>query len=58
MIKKCFNEESPEYVRISFAAAITLRFMPGKFFRDAKLYCLNLLLAYNCLLYTSDAADE
>lgn len=47
MKKSSFNKESPEYIRISFAAAITLGFMPGKFFRDAKLYCLNLLLTYN-----------
>lgn len=39
-------QESPEYVRTSSAAAITLGLMPGRFFRDAKLYCLNLLLKY------------
>jgi len=39
--------ESPDYVRISLAAAITLGFYPGRFFRDAKLYTLNLLLTYN-----------
>jgi len=38
--------ESPEYVRTSLAAAITLGFVQGRFFRDAKLYCLNLLLTY------------
>lgn len=37
---------SPEYVRTSFAAAITLGLMQGKFFRDARLCCLNLLLTY------------
>ncbi|MEM3553111.1 MAG: radical SAM protein [Candidatus Bathyarchaeia archaeon] len=42
-----FHGESPEYVKISFAAAITLGFIHGKFFREAKLYCLNLLLTYN-----------
>jgi len=41
------NQESPEYVRVSLAAAITLGFVPGRFFRGAKLYCLNLLLTYN-----------
>ena len=41
------NRESPEYVRVSSAAAMTLGFIPGRFFRDAKLYCLNLLLTYN-----------
>lgn len=39
-------QESPEYVRTSFAAAITLGLMQGRFFRDAKLYCLNFLLTY------------
>ncbi len=38
--------ESPEYVRTSFAAAITLGLAQGRFFRDAKLYCLNFLLTY------------
>jgi len=37
---------SPEDVRTSFAAAITLGLMEGKFFRNAKLFCLNLLLTY------------
>lgn len=40
------SKESPDYVKISFAAAITLGVSPGKFFRGAKLYCLNLLLTY------------
>ena len=39
--------ESPDYVRISLAAAITLGFYPGRFFRGAKLYTLNLLLTYD-----------
>jgi len=39
-------QESPEYVRTSCAAAITLDLMPGRFFRDARLYCLNFLLTY------------
>ncbi len=41
-----FTEQSPEYMRTSFAAAITMGFVQGRFFRDAKLYCLNLLLTY------------
>jgi len=41
------HKESPEYVRISTAAAMTLKLVPGNFFRDAKLYCLNLLLNYD-----------
>lgn len=47
--------ESPEWVRLSWAAAITLGFEPGLFYRDAKLTCINLLMQYrdgckgNCL---------
>ena len=39
--------ESPEYVRVSSAAAMTLGLMPGRFLRGAKLYCVNLLLMYD-----------
>lgn len=39
--------ESPEYVRTSLAAAMTMGKLPGKFYRDAKLYCINLLLTYD-----------
>lgn len=39
-------QESPEYLRISLAAAMTLGFIRGRFFRNAKLYCLNFLLTY------------
>ncbi len=38
--------ESPEVVRTSLAAAMTLGFKPGLFYRNAKLYCINLLLTY------------
>jgi len=38
--------ESPDYVRMSLAAAMTLGFKQGLFYRDAKLYCINLLLTY------------
>lgn len=38
--------ESPEYVRVSSAAAMTLGLMSGRFLRGAKLYCINLLLTY------------
>lgn len=46
---------SPETVRLSTAAAMTLGFKPGKFFRNARLGCINLLMEYdhgcraNCL---------
>lgn len=40
------RRESPEYLRMSLAAAMTLGFKPGLFHRDARLYCVNLLLTY------------
>lgn len=40
------RQESPQYLRMSLAAAMTLGFAPGLFHRDAKLYCVNLLLTY------------
>jgi biotin synthase len=39
--------ESPEYLRMSLAASMTLGFKPGIFYRNARLYCINLLLTYN-----------
>ncbi|MFQ5836262.1 MAG: radical SAM protein, partial [Candidatus Bathyarchaeia archaeon] len=39
--------ESPAYVRTSLAAAMTMGIIPGRFLRDAKLYCINLLLTYD-----------
>ena len=41
------KKESPEYLRMSLAAAMTLGFKPGLFYREARLYCINLLLTYN-----------
>jgi len=38
--------ESPEYLRMSLAAAMTLGFKQGLFYRDARLFCVNLLLTY------------
>ncbi len=38
--------QSPEIVRMSLAAAMTLDFVPGRFYRNACLYCINLLLTY------------
>ena len=38
--------ESPEFIRMSLAAAMTLGFKQGLFYRNAKLYCINLLLTY------------
>ena len=33
-------------LRMSLAAAMTLGFKPGRFYRDARLYCINLLMDY------------
>lgn len=41
------NGQSPEYVRLSLAAAMTLRLASGRFYRGARLYCINLLLTYS-----------
>lgn len=41
------RRESPQYVRTSLAAAMTMGKIPGKFYRDTKLYCINLLLTYD-----------
>jgi biotin synthase len=38
--------ESPQYVRLSLAATITLGFVGGWFYRSARLGCINLLLTY------------
>jgi len=38
--------ESPGHVRLSAAAAMTLGLKPGRFYRNARLHCLNLLLTY------------
>ena len=38
---------SPETVRLSIAAAMTLRLKPGKFYRNARLGCINLLMEYD-----------
>ena len=40
------KEESPEYVQISTAAAMTLKFFPGRFNRGEQLKALNLLVTY------------
>lgn len=40
------SKESPEYLRMSLAGTITLGFRRGRFYRNAALHCLNLLLTY------------
>ncbi|MCF8119741.1 MAG: radical SAM protein [Deltaproteobacteria bacterium] len=39
-------EEIPRHLRMSLAAAMTLGFKRGLFYRNARLYCINLLLTY------------
>jgi biotin synthase-related radical SAM superfamily protein len=41
-----FLPSSPEHLQMSLAAAMTLGLKQGIFYRDARLYCLNLLLTY------------
>jgi len=41
------DKESPHYVRLSLAAAMTLGFTRGWFYRNARLKCINLLLTYS-----------
>ncbi len=38
--------ESPQYIQTSLAGAMCLGLEPGKFFRNARSTCLNLLLTY------------
>lgn len=40
------TEKSPESLRISLAAAMSLGLRGGNFYRDASLHCLNLLVTY------------
>lgn len=47
MSQSSTREESPEYLRMSLAAAMTLGFKKGLFYRGARLYCINLLLTYD-----------
>ncbi|MBQ03630.1 radical SAM protein [Candidatus Bathyarchaeota archaeon] len=39
--------QSPDWVRTSTAAVMTMGIAPGRFLNDAKLHCLNLLLTYD-----------
>jgi biotin synthase-related radical SAM superfamily protein len=38
--------ESPDHVRLSLAAAMTLGYKEGLFYRNARMHCINLLLTY------------
>lgn len=44
--KEVAHGESPHYLRMSLAAAMTLGLKRGLFYRNARLYCINLLLTY------------
>ncbi len=41
------HKESPEYLKMSMGAALTLGFKKGRFYRNAKLHCINLLQVYS-----------
>ncbi|HJN73902.1 MAG TPA: radical SAM protein [Myxococcota bacterium] len=41
------RRQSPEYVQMSLAAAMVLGLRPGRFMRDGRTRCLNLLLTYD-----------
>jgi len=49
------QRESPEYLQISMAAAITLGFVPGQFYRNTKISCINTLLTYPSGCHTTCA---
>ncbi len=40
-------KESPEYLRMSLSSAMALRLRGGRFYRNAKSPCVNLLMTYN-----------
>ena len=40
------DTQVPEFVKTSLASALTLRFASGRFYRDARNFCVNLLLSY------------
>ncbi len=40
-------KNSPDYLKVSLAAAMTLGFVPGMFYRNACLHCVNVLLTYD-----------
>ncbi|MFQ5862872.1 MAG: radical SAM protein [Candidatus Brocadiales bacterium] len=40
------SPQVPEFVKTSLASALTLRFLSGRFYRNARNFCINLLLSY------------
>ncbi|HEC24983.1 MAG TPA: radical SAM protein [bacterium] len=41
------EESSPDYLKVSLAAAMTMDLVPGIFYRNACLHCINVLLTYD-----------
>ena len=41
------HKESPKYLKMSMGAALTLGFKNGRFYRNARLHCINLLQVYS-----------
>lgn len=39
--------ESPEYIKLSLAATMQLGYSPARFYRGARMTCINLLLTYS-----------
>lgn len=40
------TQESPEYIKLSLAAAMQLNYSPARFYRAARMTCINLLVHY------------
>ena len=40
-------KESPDYLRMSLSSAMALHLRGGRFYRNAKSPCVNLLMTYN-----------
>ncbi len=45
-VEESYLPSSPDHLQMSLAAAMTLGLRKGIFYRNARLYCLNLLLTY------------
>lgn len=48
-------KETPDFLRTSLAAAMVLGFKPGRFYRNARLGCINLLMTYESGCFASCA---
>ena len=47
MIVDTTTKESPEFAKLSLAGAMQLDLQQGRFWRNARMYCINLLLTYD-----------